>query len=100
MNIASNTSSSQNLIDTAAANGSFKTFGKAVERAGMSDTFRGAGPFTIFAPSMSSHQAFGWFRRLSGFSSRPYRDRSTGGPTGMRPIRSGSWQELPRSRCS
>jgi uncharacterized surface protein with fasciclin (FAS1) repeats len=51
MNIASNTPSSQNLIDTAAANGSFKTFSKAVERAGMSDTLRGAGPFTIFAPT-------------------------------------------------
>ena len=51
MNITSNTPSSQNIIDAAAANGSFKTFGKAVERAGMSDTFRGAGPFTIFAPT-------------------------------------------------
>ena len=51
MNIASSTPSSQNLIDAAAANGSFKTFGKAVERAGMSDTLRGAGPFTIFAPT-------------------------------------------------
>ena len=51
MNITSNTPSSQNIIDAAAANGSFKTFGKAVERAGMSDTFRGVGPFTIFAPT-------------------------------------------------
>lgn len=41
----------QNLVDTAAANGSFKTFGKAIERAGMSDTLRGAGPFTLFAPT-------------------------------------------------
>lgn len=29
----------------------FKTFGKAVETAGMSDTLRGPGPFTIFAPT-------------------------------------------------
>lgn len=42
---------SKNLVDTAAANGSFKTFGKAVERAGMGDTLRGAGPFTVFAPT-------------------------------------------------
>ncbi len=42
---------SKNLVDTAAANGSFKTFGKAVERAGMSDTLRGTGPFTVFAPT-------------------------------------------------
>lgn len=41
----------QNVLDTAAANGTFKTFGRAVEQAGMSDTLRGAGPFTIFAPT-------------------------------------------------
>jgi uncharacterized surface protein with fasciclin (FAS1) repeats len=46
-----NTVNSKNLVDTAAANGSFKTFGKAIERAGMSDTLRGVGPFTIFAPT-------------------------------------------------
>lgn len=43
--------SNQNLIDTAAANGSFKTFGKAVEKAGLADTLRGSGPFTLFAPT-------------------------------------------------
>jgi uncharacterized surface protein with fasciclin (FAS1) repeats len=46
-----NTVNTKNLVDTAAANGSFKTFGKAIERAGMSDTLRGVGPFTIFAPT-------------------------------------------------
>jgi uncharacterized surface protein with fasciclin (FAS1) repeats len=46
-----NTVNSKNLVDTAAANGSFKTFGKAIERAGMSDILRGVGPFTIFAPT-------------------------------------------------
>lgn len=51
MNTATNVPSSQNLMDAAAANGSFKTFGKAVEHAGLSDTFRGIGPFTIFAPT-------------------------------------------------
>ncbi len=45
------TPSSKNLLDTAAANGSFKTFGKAIERAGLGETLRGAGPFTIFAPT-------------------------------------------------
>jgi len=45
------TSTTKNLIDTAAANGSFKTFGKAIEYAGLSDTLRGVGPFTIFAPT-------------------------------------------------
>ena len=46
-----NTVNTKNLVDTAAANGSFKTFGKALERAGMSDILRGVGPFTVFAPT-------------------------------------------------
>jgi len=41
----------QNLVDTAAANGSFKTFGLAVENAGLSDSLRATGPFTVFAPT-------------------------------------------------
>ena len=51
MNTMTNTPSTKNLVDTAAANGSFKTFGKAIEHAGMSDILRGVGPFTIFAPT-------------------------------------------------
>lgn len=51
MSTMTHTPSTGNLVDTAAANGSFKTFGKAIERAGLSDTLRGAGPFTIFAPT-------------------------------------------------
>jgi len=46
-----NTANTKNLVDTAAANGSFKTFGKALDQAGMSDTLRGVGPFTLFAPT-------------------------------------------------
>ncbi|GAA5077304.1 fasciclin domain-containing protein [Lysobacter panacisoli] len=52
MSTMTNTSTNtKNLVDTAAADGSFKTFGKAIERAGMSDTLRGVGPFTVFAPT-------------------------------------------------
>ncbi|MBF6025356.1 fasciclin domain-containing protein [Lysobacter niastensis] len=51
MNTMTNTPSTKNLVDTAAANGSFKTFGKAIERAGMNETLRGTGPFTVFAPT-------------------------------------------------
>ncbi|MGO4222032.1 fasciclin domain-containing protein [Lysobacter sp. TAF61] len=51
MDTVTNTPNSKNLVDTAAANGSFKTFGKAIDRAGMSDTLRGVGPFTVFAPT-------------------------------------------------
>jgi uncharacterized surface protein with fasciclin (FAS1) repeats len=51
MDTLTTTVTTKNLIDTAAANGSFKTFGKAIECAGLSDTLRGAGPYTIFAPT-------------------------------------------------
>ena len=43
--------STLDLIDTAAANGSFKNFGRAIQQAGMTDTLRGEGPFTVFAPT-------------------------------------------------
>jgi len=39
------------LLDTAAADGHFKTFAKAVEMAGLKDTLSGPGPFTVFAPT-------------------------------------------------
>ena len=54
MNASPNTGttvSTRNLLDTAAANGTFKTFGKAVEKAGLNETLRGPGPFTVFAPT-------------------------------------------------
>ena len=54
MNTVTNTTKTtftKNLVDTAAANGSFTIFGKALERAGMGDTLRGTGPFTVFAPT-------------------------------------------------
>lgn len=50
MNTQANTAA-LNVLDTAAANGSFKTFGIAVEKAGLSEKLRGPGPFTIFAPT-------------------------------------------------
>lgn len=43
--------STKNLLDTAADNGSFKTFGQAVEKAGLAETLRGPGPYTVFAPT-------------------------------------------------
>jgi uncharacterized surface protein with fasciclin (FAS1) repeats len=45
------TAEGKNLLDTAAAKGSFSTFAKAVEQAGLTETLRGAGPFTVFAPT-------------------------------------------------
>jgi len=48
-----NTSSlpTRNLVDTAAAQGSFKTFGKALEAAGLKETLKGRGLYTVFAPT-------------------------------------------------
>ena len=39
------------IVDTALAAGTFKTLAAAVTAAGLVDTLKGAGPFTVFAPS-------------------------------------------------
>jgi len=39
------------IIDTAVAAGTFKTLAAAVTAAGLVDTLKGAGPFTVFAPN-------------------------------------------------
>ena len=39
------------IVDTAVANGSFKTLVTAVQAAGLVDTLKGKGPFTVFAPT-------------------------------------------------
>lgn len=39
------------IVDTAVAAGNFKTLVTAVEAAGMVDTLRSPGPFTVFAPT-------------------------------------------------
>ena len=39
------------LIDVAVAGGHFKTLAKALTAAGLIDTLKGAGPFTVFAPT-------------------------------------------------
>jgi uncharacterized surface protein with fasciclin (FAS1) repeats len=43
--------SMHDIIDTAVAAGSFKTLASAVTAAGLVDTLKGTGPFTVFAPS-------------------------------------------------
>jgi uncharacterized surface protein with fasciclin (FAS1) repeats len=52
-NSPSNTGSpsKKTVVDTAVANGSFKTFSNALRTAGMVDTLQGKGPFTLFAPT-------------------------------------------------
>ncbi|MBG1264797.1 fasciclin domain-containing protein [Nostoc commune] len=40
-----------NIVDTAANNGSFNTLVAAIKAAGLVDTLKGPGPFTVFAPT-------------------------------------------------
>lgn len=39
------------IVDTAVSTGSFKTLVAAVKAAGLVDTLKGSGPFTVFAPN-------------------------------------------------
>lgn len=41
----------KDIVDTAVAAGSFKTLATALQAAGLVDTLKGAGPFTVFAPT-------------------------------------------------
>jgi len=45
---------SENIVQTAAGNESFSTLVKAVKAAGLAETLRGDGPFTVFAPTNSA----------------------------------------------
>jgi uncharacterized surface protein with fasciclin (FAS1) repeats len=42
---------SQDIVDTAVAAGSFKTLAAALQAAGLVETLKGKGPFTVFAPT-------------------------------------------------
>lgn len=41
----------KDIVETAVANGSFKTLAAALGAAGLVDTLKGEGPFTVFAPT-------------------------------------------------
>lgn len=41
----------QDIVDTAVAAGSFKTLAAALDAAGLVETLKGPGPFTVFAPT-------------------------------------------------
>lgn len=45
------TASTSDIVDTAVAAGSFETLVTAVQAAGLVDTLKGEGPFTVFAPT-------------------------------------------------
>ncbi|QJE71947.1 fasciclin domain-containing protein [Aerophototrophica crusticola] len=49
--LAATAAQAQDIVDVAAKNGSFNTLVKAVQAAGLVDTLKGTGPFTVFAPT-------------------------------------------------
>ena len=44
-------SAQKDIVDTAVAAGSFKTLATALQAAGLADTLKGKGPFTVFSPT-------------------------------------------------
>jgi uncharacterized surface protein with fasciclin (FAS1) repeats len=50
-NSAAFAGSKKDIVDTAVAAGDFKTLAAALKAAGLVDTLKGAGPFTVFAPT-------------------------------------------------
>lgn len=49
--LASDTGKKADIIDTAVAAGQFNTLAKALTAAGLIETLKGDGPFTVFAPT-------------------------------------------------
>lgn len=47
----SETGAAGDIIETAAAAGSFNTLAAAIDAAGLTETLKGEGPFTVFAPT-------------------------------------------------
>jgi uncharacterized surface protein with fasciclin (FAS1) repeats len=48
---ASTPAPTKDIVDTAVAAGQFKTLAAALQAAGLVDTLKGKGPFTVFAPT-------------------------------------------------
>jgi uncharacterized surface protein with fasciclin (FAS1) repeats len=49
--VALSTNPAPDIVDTAVAAGSFKTLAAALKAAGLVETLKGEGPFTVFAPT-------------------------------------------------
>ena len=49
--VAASNQVTMDIVDTAVSAGSFKTLAAALEAAGLVDTLKGKGPFTVFAPT-------------------------------------------------
>ena len=48
---AASSAAAADIVDTAVSAGQFKTLVQAVQAAGLVDTLKGSGPFTVFAPT-------------------------------------------------
>lgn len=51
LSLAAVTAQARDIVDTAVAAGDFKTLAAALQKAGLIETLKGKGPFTVFAPS-------------------------------------------------
>jgi transforming growth factor-beta-induced protein len=51
MSLAATPAAKRDIVDTAVSAGSFKTLTAAIQAAGLTDTLKGKGPFTVFAPT-------------------------------------------------
>lgn len=51
LSVSSLATAASDIVDTAVSAGSFKTLVAAVQAAGLVDTLKGPGPFTVFAPT-------------------------------------------------
>jgi len=51
LNLSATPANKKDIVDTAVAAGSFKTLTAAMQAAGLTDTLKGQGPFTVFAPT-------------------------------------------------
>jgi uncharacterized surface protein with fasciclin (FAS1) repeats len=49
--LAALSAQAKDIVDTAVAAGNFKTLATALQAAGLIDTLKGKGPFTVFAPT-------------------------------------------------
>jgi uncharacterized surface protein with fasciclin (FAS1) repeats len=57
LSLATSAAFAADIVDTAEANGNFKTLIAAAGAAGLVDTLKGAGPFTVFAPTDEAFSA-------------------------------------------
>jgi uncharacterized surface protein with fasciclin (FAS1) repeats len=51
LSFAALSAQAKDIVDTAVSAGSFKTLATALQAAGLVDTLKGPGPFTVFAPT-------------------------------------------------